>query len=283
MSLRKNLFDNAATFYRRYKRAKQRLKGAKTALDESLRKLEEIETRLEKIEATGEVGPVEVEEEVSERRIKRKRWFEKFHWFISSDGFRVVAGKDAVSNEVLVNKYAEDEDLVFHADLVGAPFVVVKTEGNKPDEGCLQQAAIFAASFSRGWREGFASVDVYWVKPEQLSKSAPSGEYIPKGGFVVRGKRNWVRGAPLKLAVGVIDEGNGRIKFVGGPVNSVEAQTEKYLTLIPGGLEGKALFRLVLKSLAKKTSKELQEKILESSYERIREFIPYNKGRILED
>lgn len=282
LSLRRSLFDNAARFYKMYKRAKQKLKGAQTALDDTRKKLKAVETSIKQIQAAEKISPNEVIEEVAERKIRRKRWFEKYHWFISSDEFLVVAGKDAVSNEVLVKKYTQDEDLVFHADVIGAPFVVVKTEGKKPSEKCLQQAATFAASFSRGWREDFVSVDVYWVKPEQLSKSAPSGEYVPRGGFVVRGRRNWMRGVPLKLAIGVIEEENGKIRFIGGPVSSVKAKTDKYVTIIPGNLKCKALSKCILNSLTGKMPRELQEKVSKSSFEEIRGFIPYNKGRIWE-
>lgn len=282
LSLRRNLFDNAARFYNRYKQAKQKLKGAKEALKESQEKLEAVEAQLEEAEASEAVRPVEALEEVEERKIRRKRWFEKFRWFVSSDGFLVVAGKDAVSNEVVVKKYAEDDDVVFHADVVGAPFVVVKTEGQEPSEQCLREAAVFAASFSRGWREGFASVDVYWVRPEQLSKSAPSGEYVPRGGFVVRGRRNWMRGTPIRLAVGVIKE-DEEVKFVGGPERSVKAKTNRYVTVVPGDLEGKALFKRVLKRLAQKMPRDMRGKVLKISFEKIREYLPYSRGRVLEN
>lgn len=282
LSLKRGLFENAARFYERYKRAKRKLEGAQAALEEFRDKLKKVEARLEEAEASKEVRPVEVVEEIAERKIRRKKWFEKFRWFVSSDGFLVVAGKDAVSNEVLVKKYAEEGDVVFHADVFGAPFVVVKTEGEEVSKECLRQAGVFAAAFSRGWREGFASVDVYWVAPDQLSKSAPSGEYVPRGGFMVYGKRNWMRGAPLKLAVGVVIE-DGEVKFVGGPVDSVEAKTNRYMVVVPGDVEGKTLFKQVLTALARKTPKELRKKVLEASFEEIREFIPYSKGRILED
>ena len=62
-----------------------------------------------------------------------KEWFEKFRHFTTSDGFLVVAGKDTVSNEVLIKKYTKQEDVVFHAEITGSPFVVVKAEG-KPDK-----------------------------------------------------------------------------------------------------------------------------------------------------
>jgi len=281
LGLRRKLFDNAARFYERGKRAKRKLEGAKTALEETRKKLVKIKAKLRESEASRKIKPAEVVEALAERKIKPKKWFEKFRWFVSSDGFLVVGGKDAVSNEVLVKKHAKEENIVFHADVVGAPFILIKTFGKKPSEQCLREACEFAAAFSRGWREGFASVDVYWVKPEQLSKGGPSGEYVPRGGFVVRGKRNWMRGVSLRLAVGVIVE-NGEFRFVGGPVDAVKTKTDVYVVVVPGDLRGKALFRSVLKVLAGKLPKELRERILKASFEGIREYIPYNKGRISE-
>jgi len=280
LDLRRKLFDNAARFYERGKRAKRKLEGAKAALEETCKKLTKIKGKLKEAEASKKVKPAEAIEEVAKHKIKPKKWFEKFRWFVSSDDFLVVGGKDAVSNEVLIKKYAKEGNIVFHADVVGSPFVVVKTFGKKPNEQCLHEAGEFAAAFSRGWREGFASVDVYWVNPEQLNKGGPSGEYVPRGGFVVRGKRNWMRGVSLRLAVGVVAE-NGEFRFVGGPVDAVKTKTDVYAVVVPGDLEGKALFRSVLKDLAEKLPKELREKVLKASVERIREYIPYNKGRIL--
>jgi len=123
-------------------------------------------------------------------------------------------------------------------------------------------------------------VDVYWVKPDQLSKGGPSGEYVSRGGFVVRGKRNWMRGIPLETAVGVVMEDDGEIKFVGGPVQSVEAKTNVCVVVVPGDLKGKEVFKRVLGILAGKMPKELREKVLKVSVEEIREFVPYSKGRI---
>jgi len=203
---------------------------------------------------------------------------------VSSDGFLVVAGKDAVTNEVLVKKYTDDRDIVFHADIVGAPFVVVKRGEREIGEECLREAGEFAAAFSRGWREGFASVDVYCVKPEQLSKGGLSGESVGRGAFVVRGERNWMRGVQLRMAIGVaFDEGTGVARIVGGPVESVKAKTTAYVVIVPGDLSGKGLFKRVLRSLAEKVSKELREAILNLSVESVREFIPFGKGTVLKD
>lgn len=280
VNLRKTLFENAAEFYERGKKAKQKSTGALAALEESRRKLAEIEQNIREAEALKRAKPMEVLKELVKRKVKSKEWYEKFRWFTSSDGFLVVAGKDAVSNEVVIKKYAAPDDVVFHADVTGAPFVVIKTEGKEPSEQALREAGEFAAAFSRAWREGFGSAEVYWVKPSQLSKSGPSGEYVPHGAFAVSGKRNWMRSVPLKLAIGVV--ANGEVRFVGGPVEAVKAKTKTYVTIGPGDLAGKELLKQVLRLLASKLPKEQREKVGKASIERIREFVPYAKGRLVE-
>ncbi len=281
LNLRRTLFENAAEYYVRAKKAKQKSAGALTALEESRRKLAEIEQGIREAEALKTVRPMEIMKELVKRKVKRKQWHEKFRWFRSSDGFLVVAGKDAVSNEVLVKKHAKPHDAVFHADVAGAPFVVIKTEGKAPSEKALREAGEFAAAFSRAWREGTGSADVYQVKPSQLSKSGPSGEYVPHGAFAVSGKRNWMRSVPLKLAIGVVKE-DGELRFVGGPLDAVKTKTKVYVVIVPGDLAGKEFLREILQALIMKLPKEQREKAGKVSVERIREFVPYTKGILVE-
>ncbi|MBS7636434.1 NFACT family protein [Candidatus Bathyarchaeota archaeon] len=281
IDIRKALFWNAAKFYERAKLSRRKLEGARVALEETRKRLSEIEAKIQEVKVLEEVVPVKAMEEIAKRKVKPRKWFEKFKWFTSSDGFLVLAGKDATSNEVLIKKYTALEDIVFHADVAGAPFVVIKTEGRKPTEKCLQEAAEFAAAHSRGWREGFASVDVYWVKPDQLSKAGGSGEYVPRGSFTISGTRNWMRNTPLKIAIGVQSDEADEAYFIGGPVDAVKAKTKIYTVIAPGENSGKQLLKQVLKVLAEKAPKEKREKILKASIEQIRELIPYCKGRII--
>jgi predicted ribosome quality control (RQC) complex YloA/Tae2 family protein len=277
LNLRRTLFENAAEYYQRGKKAKQKLAGALVALEESSKKLRAAKQKLREAELA-KIKPTEVMKELVKRKVKRKEWYEKFRWFTSSDNVLVVAGKDAVSNEVLVKKHTATEEPVFHAEIAGAPFVVIKTEGKAPSEQVLREAGEFAAAFSRAWREGAGSADVYWVKPSQLSKSGPSGEYVAHGAFAVSGKRNWMRSVSLRLAVGVI--GSENLRFVGGPVEAVKAKTKAYVTLVPGDLMGKKFLNQILQALALKLPKEQRGKVVKASIEQVREFVPYTKGRM---
>jgi predicted ribosome quality control (RQC) complex YloA/Tae2 family protein len=280
VNLRRTLFENAAEFYERGKKAKQKAAGATAALEESRQKYVEVEQKMSEAETLQREKPAEALKELVKRKVESKQWYEKFRWFTSSDGFLIVAGKDVVSNEVLVKKYAMVADVVFHAEITGAPFVVVKTEGKQPSEQTLREAGEFAAAFSRAWREGFGSADVYWIKPDQLSKSGPSGEYVPHGAFAVNGKRNWLRNMPLRIAIGIIDDGG--VQFVGGALEAVKAKAGTYVVLEPGDNEGKELLKQVLRALMAKLPKEQREKVGTASIEQIREFVPFTRGRITE-
>jgi hypothetical protein len=168
--------------------------------------------------------------------------------------------------------------VVFHAEITGSPFVVIKSEGKQVSEQALREAGEFAASFSRAWRENLGTADVYWVKVDQLSKSGPSGESVPHGAFFVVGKRNWSYNTPLRVAIGIIV--GEETTFVGGPVEAVKAKTKAYVVLVPGDTVGKELLKQILKSLMLKLSKEQREKAGKTSIEQIREFVPYTKGTI---
>lgn len=279
-SLRKSLFENANVYYEKGKLAKQKAQGAHAALSESKKKLAEVERELQEAEALKSLKPAQIMEALSKRKeaMANKQWYEKFRWFTTSDGFLVAAGKDTVSNEVIIKKYTTQEDVVFHAEITGSPFVVIKAEGKSITEQALKEAAEYAASFSRAWRENAGSADVYWVKVDQLSKSGPSGESIPHGAFFVVGKRNWYRNTPLRIAIGIsVDD---ETCFVGGPIDSVKAKTKTYVTLLPGDYQGKELLQMIMRSITAKLSKEQREKTGKTSIEQIREFVPYTKGAI---
>jgi predicted ribosome quality control (RQC) complex YloA/Tae2 family protein len=280
LTLRKSLFDNANEYYERGKRAKEKSQGALAALEESRKKLAHAERELREAEELKSLKPAQIMEALSKRKeaMASREWYEKFRWFTSSDGFLAVAGKDTVSNEVLIKKYTKEEDVVFHAEITGSPFVVIKTEGKPVTEQALKEAAEYAASFSRAWRENAGSADVYWVKVDQLSKSGPSGESIPHGAFFVVGKRNWYRNTPLRVAVGIcLGEETG---FVGGPIDAVRAKAKTYVVIQPGDYQGKELLQMIMRTLTAKLSKEQRERAGKTSIEQVREFVPYTKGAI---
>jgi hypothetical protein len=176
----------------------------------------------------------EMKKELAVKKLKKrkKKWFEKFRWFISSEGFLVIGGRDATTNEIVVRKHMEEDDLYCHADVHGAPHIIIK-KGKKASEKTIFEACQFAVSMSKAWSEGIFSADAFYADPNQVTKKAPSGEYLGKGAFMVYGKRNWMRGIPLKLAVGVVNY-EGEDLIMCSPVDALKAHTNKYIIIKPG-------------------------------------------------
>ncbi|HVP41550.1 MAG TPA: ribosome rescue protein RqcH [Candidatus Krumholzibacteriaceae bacterium] len=273
VNLRKSIQENAAEYYEKSKKAEKRLEGAKKAFEETKQKIVELEKQ--KTEKLAEVSkPIVKEVE------RRKLWHEKFRWFHSSEGFLVLGGKDAMQNEILIKKHTEPHDLVFHADIAGAPFVIIKTEGRVPSDQTVKEAAEFAAAFSRAWKEMFSAVDVYWVYPEQVSKTPPTGQFLVKGSFMIYGKKNYLRQIQLRTAIGVMIK-DETISVIGGPKNAVANQTSLYVEIAPGERPSGTIAKQVRELLAQKSPKQWQERVLVLSLEEIQNFIPSGKGVVL--
>ncbi|KAI0124732.1 fibronectin-binding protein A N-terminus-domain-containing protein [Xylariales sp. AK1849] len=139
--------------------------------------------------------------------VRRQSWFEKFIWFISSDGYLVLGGKDASQNEMLYRRYLKKGDIYVHADLHGAPSVIIKNNPQTPDApippSTLSQAGSLSVCSSSAW-DSKAGMSAWWVNADQVSKSAPTGEFLPTGSFMVRGKKNFLPPSQLLLGFGLM-------------------------------------------------------------------------------
>ncbi len=212
---------------------------------------------------------------------RERRWYERFRWFVSSGGFLVIAGRDARQNERIVRSYLGDDDIFLHADIHGAPAVVVKAGGKEVDEGTIMEAAQFAASFSSAWRHGLHSVDVYWVRGSQVSKSPPSGLYLPRGAFMVYGRRNYIRGVRLAVAVGA-SVAEGGVELVCGPPSAVEGRCEAYALLIPGRSPKGEVARRLAASLSKLLAELHPDAEVRVRAEDLLDLIPDGESEVLE-
>ncbi|GFO00472.1 nuclear export mediator factor nemf, partial [Plakobranchus ocellatus] len=114
--------------------------------------------------------------------------FEKFLWFISSENYLVIGGRDQQQNEMVVKKYLHAGDLYVHADLHGASSCIVKNPGGDPvPPKTLNEAGTMAICNSAAW-DSKVVTSAWWVYHDQVSKTAPSGEYLSTGSFMIRGK-----------------------------------------------------------------------------------------------
>ncbi len=167
--------------------------------------------------------------------IRKKNWYERYRWFFTTDGFLTIGGRDAASNSAVIRKHLDKNDKVFHGDIFGSPFFILKNAENAPNSS-MNEIAHATVCFSRAWREGMYGISAYWVHPEQVKKSAPSGEFLPKGSFTIEGQRNFIKSETLRLAVGIIPIDDDYV-LTCGPPESIKKNSLCYAIIEPHGLE----------------------------------------------
>lgn len=176
---------------------------------------------------------------------RRRTWYEKFRWFFTTGGKLAVGGRDAQSNTNLVRRHAQEGDTVFHADLFGSPFFVLKG-GKAQSEAEAKEVAKATVSFSSAWKTGLGAADAYWVNPDQVASAGPSGEYLAHGSFAIKGRKNFVTRNPVEIAVGI--DGEGRV--VSGPEESIMKVARGHVTLVPSREKPSEIAKKVLHELA---------------------------------
>jgi len=266
LEINKSIHENADYYYERAKKAREKAEGVERAIKETLKEMERVEDRLEK-------------KIVTSMKVRRKReWYEKYRWFFTSEGFLVIGGRTAEMNEEIVSKHLESRDLFFHTQTPGAPAVIMK-RGQEAGERSIREAAEFAASYSALWRGGKHAGEVYYVLPEQVSKAARAGEYLPKGSFYITGKRNYVT-VELNCAIGVeID----KLRVIGGPVSAVREHADYYVELEIGGKDANELSVEVAKKLLDAAGDEKHVVRVIATPDEIMKFLPPGKSRIKDE
>ncbi|MFP4118723.1 MAG: NFACT RNA binding domain-containing protein [Candidatus Woesearchaeota archaeon] len=263
IDIRKSVDENAADYFERAKKAKKKLEGAEKTLVEFKRKQERAERQAES---------VEIKSSIKKLDHHKKRWFEKFKWFISSEGFLVVGARDATTNEIVIKKHTDNNDVVFHTDMAGSPFVVVKQDDEDvkrmlgeeflkkrpelPGEQTLVEAASFTAIHSKAWKMGLQATNVFYVSPEQVSKEANTGEFMGKGSFMIRGKTTYID-PKMVYAAGIVQPENEEPFYMAGPKSSVEALTEDYVIIDQGDEKTSNAAKQVRTKLREKTNLDI--------------------------
>lgn len=221
LDIKKSIEENASDYFEKAKKLKRKLKGAEEALEKTKEKLKKIELKKEK-------ELIKKEEKIIKKQ-RKKEWYEKFRWFFSSEGFLCIGGRDATTNEIVIKKHTDKNDIVFHTKMAGSPFFVIKTNNKKPSKITLEETATATLTFSRAWKLNILTADVFYVKPEQVSKKAKPGEYLQKGSFMIYGKMNIINPV-MSLGMGVLKNN----AIMAAPLTAVKKNCLKYVELKQG-------------------------------------------------
>ncbi|OAG28884.1 hypothetical protein NEDG_01023 [Nematocida displodere] len=184
ISYTSSIFEQISKIFQLAKKTEDKATKARAALAESNQKGEEIKKTTVKFEKVSR--PI--------------HWFEKFHWFVTKDNDLIIAGRDAKQNEILVKKYLKETDYYFHADIQGGSSVIAGKDATEETKGT---AASMAMCLSKTWEKGVIS-SVFSVRGDQVSKTAPAGEYLTQGSFMVSGKKEFYHPHRLEYGFSII-------------------------------------------------------------------------------
>ncbi len=240
VDLRQSVQENADAHYAAAKKARSRREGALKAVEDARQRMRDLESK--GLDAFG-AAPKKAD------RQSRHFWFETYRWTITPSGLLAVGGRNAAQNDAVVKKYLREGDRYVHAEIHGAPSVVVRppdSVADIPDED-LRVACQFAACASRAWRQ-FGAASAYWVTASQVNKTPRSGEFVPRGAWIVHGKRNIESDLPMEWLVGVVkfkrngqpvppDTEDAIEKVVGGPPGGIAPFALRSVTVRPGDMD----------------------------------------------
>ena len=179
--------QNAAAYYKDYNKAKTAEQYLTAQIAEGELKLEYLESVLEEISrAEGERDLAEIRRELittglirpagggKKERIKESGPFT----FRSSNGMEILVGRNNAQNDTLTTKQARRTDIWLHTQRVHGSHVIIRCEGEEPDEQTLQEAASLAVYYSQARDGGKTAVDYTQVRFVKKPHGALPGKVI---------------------------------------------------------------------------------------------------------
>lgn len=215
------------TFYQNIRDLYQKIKQKKIVLQKTI-------VGLEKAKKNVELHSKHRHIQKSIIHVINNKWYHDYHWFYTSNGFLVVCGKNSNDNETLVKKYMETHDIYFHSEVAGSGSCILKNPDKKEIPITdLEQSGQFVVCRSNAWKPKII-YNAYWVYPNQVSKTTETGEFVQKGAFIIRGKRNYIKNISFELGASIIRR-DKEVEFMISPYRTILNQDKKNrLKITPG-------------------------------------------------
>tara|TARA_Y100001958_G_C21240341_1_gene567843 strand:- start:1015 stop:2679 length:1665 start_codon:yes stop_codon:yes gene_type:complete len=188
------------------------------------------------------------------------KWYQEFHWFYTSHSFLVICGKNSNQSETIVKKHMNTNDIYLHSEVSGSgSAIIINPENKEVPPTDVEEAGSFVICHSNAWKDK-APDYAYWVKPDQVSKTTESGEYVQKGAFIIRGKKNYIYRTQLELGCSIVDN-----YFMIAPYKCIQKMNTNKIKITPGTQKRKKTIDTIIKKL----------NIDYKSYDVIDKVIPY--------
>ncbi|MBF4691664.1 Rqc2 family fibronectin-binding protein [Fusibacter ferrireducens] len=187
LDIRLDPSENAQKYFKKYNKLKTARLELKTQIEETddeVAYLDQVLTLLNNIDEPSEIDSIK--QELAEEgfiKIKRTKQRSKspkevFKYFLSSDGFEIIVGKNNKQNDQLTTKVASNKDVWLHTKTIPGSHVIIRTEGRDVPETTLTEAAIIAAYHSKARDSSNVPVDYTFIKNVSKPNGAKPGMVI---------------------------------------------------------------------------------------------------------
>jgi predicted ribosome quality control (RQC) complex YloA/Tae2 family protein len=179
--------QNAQRYYKKYSKAKTAVTEKNIQLGEANADISYLESVLSYIEKASSIEEIEeLRQELVEGGYlrRRKNNFKPNknkpapYQYTTSDGFRVLVGRNNKENDILTFKTASGKDIWFHTKDIPGSHVILFTDGKSITETAIFEAAALAAYHSKGRESENVPVDYTQVRHVKKPNGAKPGMVI---------------------------------------------------------------------------------------------------------
>ena len=192
--------------------------------------------------------------------LSEDKWYQEYHWFYTSHQFLVICGKNSTQSETIVKKHMNTNDIYLHSEVSGSgSAILINPEKKEIPPIDIEEAGSFVICHSNAWKDK-APDYAYWVQPEQVSKTTESGEFVQKGAFIIRGKKNYIYRTQLELGCTIVDS-----HFMIAPYKCIQKIDKNKIKIMPGTQKRKKSLDIIIKKM----------QIDHKTYDLVDNIIPY--------
>jgi predicted ribosome quality control (RQC) complex YloA/Tae2 family protein len=179
--------QNAQRYYKKYSKAKTAVTEKNIQLNDANVDIAYLESVLSYIEKASSIEEIEeLRQELVEGGYlkRRKNNFKPNkskpapYQYTTSDGFRVLVGRNNKENDILTFKTASGKDIWFHTKDIPGSHVILFTDGKSITETAIFEAAALAAYHSKGRESENVPVDYTQVRHVKKPNGAKPGMVI---------------------------------------------------------------------------------------------------------
>lgn len=179
--------ENQKRYYKEYRKAQTAEKMLVELIVQSEQEivyLESVLDALSRADSDSEISSIRLElsqggyiKNTKGKKLKQPKELPPFE-FMSSDGFKILVGRNNTQNDRLSLKTAAKNDMWLHTQKIPGSHVIIVAEGKEISDLAIEQAAIIAASYSKAADSSLVPVDYTRVKALKKPIGAKAGMVI---------------------------------------------------------------------------------------------------------